>query len=325
VKKIIILFSLVCGTNALACESPLENQGIAKLNLKQATGALSRALLSLERSKPNPTQNVADIDCYLEKQTEFFTRLDEIRLPLKTLGDALLTAQDLTDKRAVTNKLKRLIARDASTGFVQFPNSKESAVSFNLFNELVNTYCSDEGSRACGYATDLAKKLWWIAGEYRSFADTVNQDDKVASLEFIEKLDRQWRSYKNDTIKLWPQEVLLNSLTYKPNSQGLSPPPAYKLLALRPALGLSYLSDQNHRIQPTINVNLLGIYWWQYDDTSASAGRGLSASLIWDGDDTAYGLTYHHNPKWSATLANGDKNDIVVSISFQLAHWLLRS
>ena len=120
---------------------------------------------------------------------------------------------------------------------------------------------------------------------------------------------------------------MLNSLVFNPDKEGLNEPPSYKLLSLRPAIGLSYLSDENHHIQPTLNIDLLGIYWWKYggeDGASAQAGRGVAATLILDGSDTALGLTYHHNPKWSATIAHGDDNDLVVSISFQLASWFLK-
>lgn len=323
-RLFVLLALLLSSASGLACESELDNPGLSKLNLKQANGALNRTLLSIDATSPTSADNIASIDCYLEKQAVFFSRLNEIKVPLKSLGDAATSAQSLHGKRAATAKLNRLIARDAGTGFVQFPDSENTATSFNLFSELINTHCAAEATMACGQATDLAKKLWWIVGKYRSIADTLNQQDKTASLQFNDKLDQQWRSYKEDTIKLWPQEVLLNSLVYQPNSEGLSPPPSYKLLTLRPSIGLTYLSEQSHRVQPTINLDLLGIYWWRYEGAQAEPGRGVSASLIWDGDDTAYGVSYHHNPKWSATLAQGDENDVVVSISFQLAHWLLK-
>ncbi|MFT4629599.1 MAG: hypothetical protein ACI8PV_000713 [Dinoroseobacter sp.] len=138
---------------------------------------------------------------------------------------------------------------------------------------------------------------------------------------------RKWQSYKDDTILLWPQEVLLNSLVFNPDQKGLSEAPNYKLLSLRPALRLSYLSDAKHHFQPTLNVDLLAVYWWRYgepDGASAQPGRGIAATLIVDGSDTALGLTYHHNPKWSATIAQGDDNDLMVSLSFQLASWFLK-
>jgi len=201
-----------------------------------------------------------------------------------------------------------------------------ASMQINLFNRFIDQHCQADASLECTKSTQLAQNLWHIVGEYRALSDQLNQGDKVASLAFNDKLDRQWRSYKNDTILLWPQEVLLNSIVYQPSQKGLSSPPNYKLLSLRPSIGLSYLSNQSHRIQPTINVDLLGVYWWQYDqDGIAKKGRGISASLVWDGDDSAYGITYHHTPKWSFTMAKGDDNDLVVSVSFQLAHWLVNS
>lgn len=323
VKTFFSLLLIAATSPSVACQSTLDNAGISPLNSKQANGALNRTLLSLDNSDSASASDIIDIDCYLQKQAELFPLLKDFNVSLRTLGDRLANADTKEAKRSVVQELKRTVARDAGTGYVQFPGAEESGVSINLFTQLIGNYCNKQTNKICGEATDLAKKLWLIAGKYRSLADTLNKEDKLASREFNRQLDLKWRSYRDDTIKLWPQEVLINSLVYQPSSVGLSTPPSFKLMALRPELGLSYLSDQSHYVQPTINLNLLGVYWWQYDGTKASAGRGLSASLIWDGDDTAYGLTYHHTPKWSATLAQGNENDLVVSISFQLAYWLL--
>jgi len=281
-----------------ACDSDLDTKITVPLSYTQAEHALNSTLLNVDN---NPNGNA--------------------------LSNEITQATTAEQNRAAISKINRLVSRDAGTGFVMLPVSSVQTNQINLFGQLIGAHCSEQTSLVCAEASMLAQSLWWVAGEYRAFADKKNIADKAASLEFNNQLDRQWRSYKDDTIKLWPQEVLLNSMFYQSASKGLSSPPSYKLLALRPSLGVSYLSDESHRIQPTINLDILGVYWWNYGgkhNTEAQPGRGISASLIWDGDDTAYGLTYHHNPKWSTTIAHGSDNDVVLSISFQLAHWLIR-
>jgi len=309
----------------VACETTLADSSMQEMNAKQATGALNRALLSIE-SNQGSLSNIDNIDCYLKSNKVLLPILANISPALTLLGRELSQAATREQSRLAIDKLNRLVARDAGTGFVVLPNSAKESSQINLYAQVIDTHCNSETTLICAQATELAKNLWWIAGEYRAFANNLNIHDKTSSLEFNERLEQQWQSYKNNTIKLWPQEVLLSSLSYRTSDQGLSAPPNYKLLALRPSIGLSYLSDQSHRVQPTINIDLLGIYWWQYggdNGVAAKSGKGVSASLIWDGDDTAYGLTYHHNPKWSATLARGNENEVVISISFQLAHWLV--
>ncbi len=317
--------SLLSSAATVACESVLTNTSVQALTIKQAEGKLNRALMSIGGSRGD-LANVDDIDCYLQSQTELLPSLKEVSGALTKLGRALDQAGSIEESRMAINIINAKVARDAGSGFVMLPKSDQETIQINLYAEVIGTHCNDEASLMCNQATTLAKNLWWVAGEYRAFADSKNASDKIASLAFNQRLDNQWRSYKDDTIKLWPQEVLLNSLVYRTSDKGLSAPPSYKLLGLRPSLGLSYLSDQRHRIQPTLNLDILGVYWWRYggdNGVTAQPGRGISASLVWDGDDTAYGMTYHHNPKWSATIAHGDENDVVFSISFQLAHWLV--
>jgi hypothetical protein len=268
-----------------------------------------------------------DAVCYLRQRLPIAKMLKPSLAPLQTLGDQVAAADTLQQKRAAVEAINSTVNRDAGTGFVMLPSDSGEPIQLSLFNDIIETNCDAEATTRCGQANELAKALWWITGEFRALSNTLNQQDKAASMVFNERLNQQWRSYKDDTIKLWPQEVFLNSLVYQPEERGLSKPPSFKLLTLRPSLGLSYLSDDDHPIQPTLNVDLLGIYWWKYGGdggVTAQPGRGLSASLVWDGNEPAYGVTYHHNPKWSATIAHSDENDVVISISFQLAHWLLR-
>lgn len=323
----LLLLCWLTAHSALACDTELGNDSIPALSLKQAQGSLNRTLLSLAKSEPTPTPQFDNIDCYLETQADFFPPLETTRGAVQQLGQQAASAESVDERRMAIDAINRAVARDAGTGFVMLPTTGGGITQINLYGDLIEAHCSTEPSQPCARATDIAQSLWQIVGIIRARADDLNKADKTASLAFNQKLDQQWRSYKDDTIKLWPQEVLLNSLFFQPRKSGLSAPPNYKLLTLRPSLGLSYLSDQSHRVQPTLNVDLLGVYWWRYAgirNAQAQPGRGLSLSLVWDGDDTAYGLTYHHNPKWSATLARGDDNDVVLSVSFQLAHWLIR-
>jgi hypothetical protein len=298
------------------------------ITAKQAQSELTNTLFAnADADLADDLQGIAlveRIDCYLEEQTTELSKLKEIRTALTKRGRALHNSKSAMEQGMMLEGVNAGVNRDAGTGYVVLPNIRGGRTQISLYDEVLAPSCSDKANAACAMALKQAQTLWWIAGRYRAFANNFNQQAKQKSLAFNQDLEQQWHSYKNDTIKLWPQELLLNSLVYQPSQRGLSAPPNYKLLALRPSLGLSYLSDQSHSIQPTINVDLLGVYWWNYDGPSAGQGRGISASLIWDGDDTAYGVSYHHNPKWSATIAEGDDNDLVLSISFQLAYWFLK-
>lgn len=311
-----------------ACEQ-LMAEHLEPINHQQATKRLSETLFKHNRLASEPDANLPKIDCYLSRKIENDEKqsdtLAKIQLPLRDLGQLFSQASTQREKRSAINAINSQVARDAGTGFVVFPSIDNKTLEINLFSTLINQACGLKASAECARSTELAQNLWWIAGEYRGFSDHLNQYDKKSSSVFNQNLDTQWRSYNEDTLQLWPQEVLMNSIIYQPSKQGLSSPPRYKLIGLRPSIGLSYLSDQSHRVQPTLNVDLVGVYWWEYgNDNKAQTGRGIAATLIWDGDDTAYGLSYHHNPKWSFTIAHGNDNDIVVSMSFQLAHWLLK-
>lgn len=270
------------------------------------------------------SQTVTDIDQRLGTHIKAgFSFIEPIRKATYDLGLQAACAEHCEDSAALIQQLNRRVNRDAGTAVVLLPTSNSSQ-SVSLLDDLITPNCSDSASPKCTNATLLAIDLWRIAGLYRSFANHLNTRDKQTSLKKLAELDQQWLSYKNDTIKLWPQEVLLSSLLFKQNHHGFTAPPNYKLLTLRPHLALSYLSDGSPDIQPTLNVDLLGVYWWQYQGSKANKGQGLAASLVWTGDDTAYGVTYHHGPKWSATLASSDEQDVIFSVSFQLGYWLLK-
>ena len=300
---------------------------------QQATINLKASLVSLENSKADTSlqQRLDTIECTLSSAVSNYPNIKELKQAqsgLKELTSAIQSSNSLQQHRETITLINRSVDRDAGTGFVLFPADMNSTVELNLYQAIINPNCSEQPTTQCSEALSLAKNLWLIAGSYRSIANELNQQDKQDSLTFTDNLTQQWESYKDDTILLWPQEVLVNSLVFRPSQAGLTSPPNYKLLALRPSIGLSYLSDTSHRIQPTINIDLLGIYWWKYggsDNIAAQKGRGVSTTLIWDGTDTSYGLTYHHNPKWSFTLARGDDNDFVISASIQLASWFVRN
>lgn len=326
-----LLTLIISVAPSLACETLFVEHSEA-INKTQANQLLNNTLLLTDRpttsSHINVTENLSQINCYLSSHLKpektHAALIEKFQSSLQQLANQFNVADTDIEKRAVINTINQQVIRDAGTGFVLFPTDNDKPIQINLFYTLIDQYCQIDASINCTKTTELAQNLWHIAGEYRALSDHLNKADVEDSLAFNQNLDQQWRSYKKDTIPLWPQEVLLNSVMYKPSKNGVSAPPSYKLLSLRPSIGLSYLSDQSHRIQPTINIDLLGVYWWQYDDDNqATSGRGLSASLIWDGDTSAYGISYHHTPKWSFTIANSDDNDLVLSMSFQVAHWLL--
>ena len=327
-KSVCVFFMLF--DSASACLSIDELKTPSSLTQQQATQLLDQWLLNpfarpvADRPRPAPT--VSEIKCYLLEQSNKLPILSRVAPELERIATTILEAENAEQRGAAIIKLNDLVNRDAGTAFVLLPDESGSSVEFDLFKDFLGPSCSTVSSPNCANSYSLAAHLWWIAGYYRSIPDYYNDENIIDSLAFNERLNKKWLSYKDDTILLWPQEVLLNSLVFKQEDRGFTEPPSYKLLSLRPSIGLSYLSDEDHHIQPTLNVDLLGIYWWKYggaDGVMAQPGRGLATTLIWDGRDTALGLTYHHNPKWSATIAQGDDNDLVLSISFQLAAWFL--
>lgn len=327
-KVMAVLCAGLISNTALSCSLLIDGLATENLNFQEAQNKLTNILFSTaDESSIAGLEGQAlvdQIDCYLASQEIGLKQLSSVRSPLRKRGSSLFNARSDIERSMVLEGINSTVNRDAGTGYVVLPNHTGGRTEISLYDDVLAGRCATEASKECTAGLNTAKTLWWIAGQYRGFASQFNQQAIQQSLRFNDTLDKQWRSYKDDTIKLWPQEILLNSVVYKPSNRGLSAPPSYKLLALRPSLGLSYLSDQSHHIQPTINIDLLGIYWWRYQDHKATPGRGVSASLVWDGDDTAYGLSYHHSPKWTATVAQGDENDIVLSVSFQLAYWFLK-
>ena len=330
----VILLLITITNNGYACSSlstPLLKLNVpASLTKEQATQQLDQWLLSLSAkhatntSKPEPTLEL--INCYLTEKSVSSPKLSTVAPALHNIASLIVNAQTVEQRDSAIISLNRTVNRDAGSGFVQFPNGADSTIEVDLYQDFVNSNCTDSSSSACSEAFSLAAHLWWFAAYYRSIPDFYNDENIISSLAFNDRLNKKWLSYKDDTILLWPQEVLLNSLVFKQQERGFTEPPSYKLLSLRPSIGLSYLTDESHHIQPTLNIDLLGIYWWKYggdNSVTAQPGKGLATTLIWDGRDTAFGLTYHHNPKWSATIAHGKDNDLILSISFQLAHWLL--
>ncbi|GHA04320.1 hypothetical protein GCM10008090_12070 [Arenicella chitinivorans] len=320
-NRLLLLVVLAWSSPLYACDT-----GAAALDLHRAEALLSDTVLQLSNTQSKPL-NQAEITCVLNNKQSLYAGLESA---LPDIQSWFETSQrpDLStrDKRDLIEQINRAVTRDAGTGFVQLPSTQNAVLSIDLY-QLLARHCTDEPNTTCGQASALSQHLWQLSGQLRGIASTLNQKDVADSLTYQTKLDQQWRAYKDQTIKLWPHEVLLNSLIYQPKASGFSTPPAYKIMTLRPAIGLSYLSEADHRIQPTLNVDLLGVYWWKYqfsDRVSATPGRGIAASMVWDGSDVAYGLSYHASPQWSATIARGDDNDVVVSLSFQLAYWLFR-
>lgn len=314
----------------LACPALIDTAPPTTLDKTGATHLLENWLRTPPahhaQAIPKPEPTIELVDCYLKGQAITYSKLSNVAPQMKRIANAIVNAGTLTQKSAAIIELNNSVNRDAGTAFLQLPNGPHSTIELDLYEDIVNPSCSESTTENCAEAYTLAANLWWIANYFRSLPDFYNDDDIIDSLAFNQRLNKKWLSYKDDTILLWPQEVLLNSLVFKQEDHGFTEPPAYKLLSLRPSIGLTYLSDQDHKIQPTLNVDLLGIYWWKYageDGVMAQPGRGIAASLIWDGSDTALGMTYHHNPKWSVTIAHGNDNDVVLSVSFQLAAWFL--
>ncbi|MFT5137775.1 MAG: hypothetical protein ACI9XU_001819 [Arenicella sp.] len=316
---------------AVACEPFIDVDASEPQTLVQRKKRLPNHLLAQDQAPfkqdRTATQMTESMVCYLNAIAQHIQLLQQTAPQLKQLGLALENSNSPDSTRNALNRINRSVNRDAGTTYLQFPNDNDSTLDIDLFSDFLKPTYTKYASDSCAKSLSVAQHLWWIGGIYRALAGNHNKSGINASLTYNDRLVRKWQSYKDDTILLWPQEVLLNSLVFNPDQKGLHEPPNYELLSLRPALGLSYLSDAKHHFQPTLNVDLLGVYWWRYggpDGASAQAGRGIAATLIVNGSDTALGLTYHHNPKWSATIAQGDDNDLVVSLSFQLASWFLK-
>lgn len=193
VKIVLSLLLIAAASPSIACKSTLDNAGISPLNSKQANGALNRTLLSLDRGDSVSASDIVDIDCYLQSQAEQFPLVKDFNVSLKVLGEKLANAETKESKCSAVQELKQNVARDAGTGDVQFPaapDAEETSVSINLFTQLIDTYCTKDTTKVCGEATDLAKKLWLIAGKYRRFADKLNNEDKLASREFNQQIDQ---------------------------------------------------------------------------------------------------------------------------------------
>lgn len=339
-----VVFALASAAS-LACEPVLQLAPSEPLTLVQAQQKLALLLLENQENFPlSPDLNnvsVAELEqekiargiCHLRTQSADAPELIQSADLLEQMAERLATASSDSQRTEAIDQLNQSLDRDSSTGYVLFPSTittsdaAPTTFSVDLFATYLGNNCSETAVSSCTDAVDDALIVWWVNGLFRGLASQYNQQDVASSLEFTDKLARQWNSYKDDTIPLWPQEVLLSSITYDNKSEGFSPPPSYKMLALRPSLGISYLSDDKNHLKPTLNVDLLGIYWWEYGGSQgveAQPGRGISASLIWDGDNTAYGLSYHHNPKYSFTIATSDENDVVLSVSLQLAYFFIR-
>ena len=330
-RLLLILTLLLAAFKTHACEELLESKFSAPLDRQLASSQLAKIILkqqSLAAAQKPPLQETLDsIYCYLENQSELHPQLSGVKSQLKKITDGIGSGDEEPKRKQAIVELSSQINRDAGTGYVEFPSESDLPYTVGLYDEIIDANCGESPTLKCASSLNYAAHLWWIATYMRTIPDYFNDQNIVDSLSFNERLNDKWRSYKDDTILLWPQEVLLNSIVFNQEARGFTEPPAYKLMALRPSLGLSYLSDESHRIQPTLNVDLFGVYWWKYGGergAKARGGKGLAMSAIWDGSDVAYGLSYHHNPKWSATIASGSDNDVVISISFQLAAWLLR-
>ncbi len=320
-KHWLLLLLLGWSSQSYACES-----AVTPLDLLAAEAALGDTILQLESATMDDL-NQADVVCLLNNNKALHPDLQSALPSIQSWLEAnQRTDLKRDEERNLIEQINRAVTRDAGTGFVQLPSTQDAVLEIDLY-QLLNVHCSSKPSTRCAEASLLARRLWHLSGQLRAISSSLNQRDVADSLTYQNKLDQRWRAYKDETIKLWPHEVLINSMAYQPQADGFSNPPSYKIMALRPAIGLSYLSEADHRIQPTLNVDLLGVYWWKYHDTgrvSATPGRGVAASMVWDGSDVAYGLSYHASPKWSLTLARGDENDVVVSLSMQLAYWLFR-
>lgn len=300
------------------CDDGVDNQ--TAITFEQAQNQLVKFLYSSDLGAPTSAYSSVALDCVFKRNRLEGSALIALRHQLDEEGD---------DKQQLITTLSRSLMQDRATAYVVFPmynpDKQIRRNELNLIELLKQGGCSEQATNQCAKSLSAAKHLWLVVQNARGWANLLNADEKQASLEFNKNLKQQWQSYRQDTVKLWPQEVLLNSIVYsRTKEQGLAAPPSSKLFFLRPSLGISYLSDDEHHLQPTINIDLLGRYWWRYQDNKAGQGRGLSLSLIRSRDDTAYGVTYHHNPKWSATLATSDENDLVFSLSFQLGYALLK-
>lgn len=323
-------FSVNLLTSLLLCTglslAHAENENANFITKQNAIELLNNELYRTGSKKKNsPTAILETALSELKQLSENgLSNLSTSIAPTQSLLSDIQCQQNCKTTEEIITDINRGFNRDAGTAIVLLPSNLERGTVIDLINDLIAPNCADTRSETCFTALSQATQLWHLVGAIRSVADQLNKQAREASRAHLDSLDKQWRSYKDDTIKLWPQEVLLSSLVHRPRDSGFSAPPNYKMLFLRPSIGLSYLSDGSPDFQPTLNVDLLGTYWWKYKDNKAQKGRGISATLIWDGDSTAYGLTYHHSPRWSMSIATSEENDLVLSVSAQLGYWLLK-
>lgn len=161
---------LLSCSDTQACDSILASSSSRSLTIVQAKGALNRALLGLNKNQGD-LKVISDVDCYLKSHTALLSRLNEISDSLSLLGQQLDQARSSEQITDAVDTIRRLVKRDAGTGLISLPNSELQINQINLYDDVIHPHCTRDASRECTRATELAKKLWWIVGEYRAFAN----------------------------------------------------------------------------------------------------------------------------------------------------------
>jgi len=147
--------------------------------------------------------------------------------------------------------------------------------------------------------------------------------------------NQKWNNYFYKALPQYPHEIMLNSigreddrLEFGGNKLGPLSLPEGQFIVLHPSAGFEYVgdADSGSRLQPSINIELFGYNWWEWEENGdMKRPFGIVALLTLseraDADSIGYGAMFHYDNKYAVGLTYRDDGGLSITMNIEIGEF----
>lgn len=173
----------------------------------------------------------------------------------------------------------------------------------------------------CAEGLHRAARFYTVAALYRRSLGKLLEGERLASLTYLDGLDKRWQAYFSSAYSQYPWELALNSSRYK-RSPALAEPPTRQFILAHPGVAYEIIKEDGEQtLKESLILELVGFHRWQFDGDKLRRPFGASLLVSWHGstgDEVGYGVILHLPRSWSLGVTYRQDSDFAALVSADL-------
>lgn len=206
-------------------------------------------------------------------------------------------------------------------------NSTSQIVLESQRNEINLGKIIDEGCTTAGACERVLRgdaEVVIHSSMIQIIAGTLLQDLRQDAATHIDMLDKRWGNYFGASRFQYPWELAINDQRFKTNGRaGFVSPPEDQIIFMHPSAGVRYNAQSATKFDPTLVLELLGMYRWHWEGAEPKELIGGSLIMTWANQagerSPGWGAMAHFQKSYSVGFTHhasptGSKTSLLLSV-----------